>query len=55
MSALPVFLLAVISLINPGYMNVLFASTGGRVALVFAALMVISGSLVIKRIVNIKV
>jgi tight adherence protein B len=54
-SALPVFLLAVISLINPGYMNVLFASTGGRVALVFAALMVISGSLVIKRIVNIKV
>ena len=54
-SILPVFLLAMISLINPGYMHVLFASTGGRVALVFAALMVISGSLVIKRIVNIKV
>jgi len=54
-SLLPVFLLTVITLINPGYMHVLFASTGGRVALVFAALMVIAGSFVIKRIVNIRV
>jgi tight adherence protein B len=54
-SLLPVFLLTVITLINPGYMHVLFASGGGRLALVFAAFMVIAGSLVIKRIVNIKV
>jgi Flp pilus assembly protein TadB len=52
---LPVLLLTVITLVNPDYMHVLFASGGGRLALVFAALMVIAGSLVIKRIVNIKV
>ena len=33
----------------------LYVSTGGRVALAFAALMVVAGSLVIKRIINIKV
>ena len=54
-SLLPVFLLLVISLINPGYMHVLYASTGGRIAIGFAGLMVVSGSLVIKRIINIKV
>ena len=54
-SILPVFLLVVITLINPRYMHVLYASAGGRIALVFAAAMVVSGSLVIKRIVNIKV
>ena len=54
-SLLPLFLLLVISLINPKYMRVLYAHTGGRVALVVAALMVVSGSLVIKRIVNIRV
>jgi tight adherence protein B len=54
-SILPLFLLVVISLINPGYMHVLYSSSGGRIALVVAAIMVISGSLVIKRIVNIKV
>jgi tight adherence protein B len=54
-SILPLFLVTVITLINPRYMHVLFASTGGKAALVVAALMVISGSLVIKRIVNIKV
>jgi tight adherence protein B len=54
-SILPLFLLVVISLINPHYMHVLYSSSGGRVALVVAAIMVISGSLVIKRIVNIKV
>jgi tight adherence protein B len=54
-SLLPVFLLVVITLINPGYMHVLYASAGGRIALVFATLLVISGSLVIKRIINIKI
>src|SRR5205823_1543418 len=54
-SLLPLFLLIVISLINPGYAHVLYAHTGGRIALAFAGLMVVSGSLVIKKIINIKV
>jgi tight adherence protein B len=54
-SLLPLFLLTVISLLNPHYMHPLFSTTPGRIALVFAALMVISGSVVIKRIINIKV
>jgi tight adherence protein B len=54
-SILPVFLLVVITLINPHYMHALYSNTGGRIALVVAALLVVSGSLVIKRIINIKV
>jgi tight adherence protein B len=54
-SALPVGLLLVISVINPAYTTPLFTQTGGRVMLIFAAVMVVAGSLVIKRIVNIKV
>jgi tight adherence protein B len=54
-SALPVGLLLVISVINPAYTTPLFTTTGGRILLIFAAVMVVSGSLVIKRIVNIKV
>ena len=47
--------MTVITLINPGYMHVLYATAGGRVALVVSAAMVVAGSFVIKRIVNIKV
>jgi tight adherence protein B len=54
-SILPVFLLVVITLINPSYMHVLYSSGGGRIALVFAAAMIVAGSFVIKRIVDIKV
>jgi len=54
-SALPVGLLFVISVINPAYTTPLFTTTGGRVLLILAASMVVTGSLVIKRIVNIKV
>ena len=54
-SLLPVFLLLVISLLNPTYMHPLYGTLPGRIALVFAALMVVSGSFVIKRIINIKV
>jgi tight adherence protein B len=54
-SFLPLFLLLVITLINPGYMHVMYSSLAGRIALVFSALMVLAGSLVIKRIINIKV
>jgi Flp pilus assembly protein TadB len=52
---LPLFLLLVISLLNPHYMHPLVSTTPGRIALVFASLMVVSGSVVIKRIINIKV
>ena len=54
-SALPLTLLLAISIINPQYTRPLFASTGGRLALMVAAAMVVTGSLVIKKIVNIKV
>lgn len=54
-SLLPVALGALISLVNPSYMKPLLTTTGGQAALAVAAVMVIAGSLVIKRIVDIKV
>ena len=52
---LPVGLLLIISVINPGYMHVMYQSTVGRVLLLMASISIVCGSLVIKRIVNIKV
>jgi tight adherence protein B len=54
-SALPVVLLGVISLINPDYVRPLYSTGFGHVVLAVAAVMVVAGSLVIKRIVDIKV
>ena len=54
-SLLPVGLLVLITSINPGYMKPLYTQPVGRALLIFAAVMVVSGSLVIKKIVNIKV
>ena len=54
-SGLPVALVAVISLINPHYLHPLTSHLAGKVLLVFAAILVVTGSLVIKRIVDIKV
>jgi tight adherence protein B len=54
-TALPVGLLLVISLINPTYMKPLFTHTSGRVVLALGVIMIVSGSLVIKKIVDIKV
>jgi tight adherence protein B len=54
-SALPVVLILAITLLNPGYLSPLFDHTSGRVLIGFAAVLVIGGSLVIKRIVDIKV
>jgi tight adherence protein B len=54
-SALPVGLLVIISILNPDYMKPLVNRTAGQLMLVVAALMVIAGSLVIKRIVNIRI
>jgi tight adherence protein B len=52
---LPVGLIAGIALLNPGYLKPLFTHTSGRILFVLAALLVIGGSMVIKRIVDIKV
>jgi tight adherence protein B len=54
-SALPVGLLAIISLINPEYIKPLYTKPAGQVLLVLSGIMVVSGSLIIKRIVNIRV
>ncbi len=54
-SALPVVLLVTISALNPTYISPLFETTTGRVLLVVSGVMVVAGSLVIKRIVNVKV
>ena len=55
LTLLPVFLAIAITLLNPAYMRPLFTTTPGQVMIAIAAVMVITGSLVIKRIVNIKV
>jgi len=54
-SGLPVALVLFLTVINPQYMHPLVSTTGGKVMLGFAIVLVISGSLVIKKIVNIKV
>jgi Flp pilus assembly protein TadB len=55
LTALPLSLFAFISLVNPSYMKVLTEATAGKILLVIAAICVTAGSLIIKRIVNIKV
>ena len=52
---LPVGLLLVISAVNPTYMKPLFTHTSGRVVLAIGAFMIVCGSLVIKKIVDIKI
>jgi tight adherence protein B len=55
LTSLPIFLLVVITLLNPNYVSPLFSHGTGRFLLVAAAVMVAGGSLVIRRIINIKV
>jgi tight adherence protein B len=55
LTLLPVFLALVISLLNPSYMQPLFTTKQGEVLVALAIVMVVAGSLIIKRIVNIKV
>jgi len=52
---LPVGLLVAITAINPTYMKPLFTHTSGKVVLAIGTVMIISGSLLIKKIVDIKV
>lgn len=54
-SALPVVLLVAIAFINPAYLSPLFHRTVGQVLLAAGAVMVVAGSLVIRRIVDIDV
>ncbi len=53
LSLLPLGLLLMVSLINPGYVHPMFHSTIGIILLVVAAVMTMSGSFVIKKIVQI--
>jgi tight adherence protein B len=53
-SFLPVGLLLAISALNPTYMKPLFTHTSGRIALTLGVIMIVTGSLVIKKIVDIK-
>jgi tight adherence protein B len=54
-SAVPVVIILILQVINPHYLHPLVSTLGGKIALVFAAGLVIGGSLVIKKIVDIKV
>jgi tight adherence protein B len=51
-SAMPPFVLVIVSLLNPKYMHPLFHTTVGVTALVVGSIMLVSGSLLIKRIVE---
>lgn len=55
LSLLPVFLLIVISVVNPTYMHPMFHSTTGLIALGFAVGLVIAGGMVIRKIIEINV
>ncbi|MFL5963923.1 MAG: VWA domain-containing protein [Gaiellaceae bacterium] len=55
LTLIPVVLALLLSILSPGYLNPMFDHALGRIALFFAAGMVVTGSLVIKKIVNIKV
>jgi tight adherence protein B len=55
LSGLPIFLLLVITLLNPHYIAPLYTHSLGRILLLIAAVMITCGSLVIRKIINIKV
>ena len=54
-SALPLVLILVITALNRDYLDPLFNTPGGRIALAIGAALSITGSLIIKRIVEIRV
>jgi tight adherence protein B len=55
LSGIPVFLLVFLTAINPTYMSPLYTTGIGRALLVVCTVMITAGSLVIKKIVDIKV
>jgi tight adherence protein B len=54
-SALPVAIILILRIENPGYLHPLLATTGGKVVFALAAAWAVAGSFVIKRIVEIEV
>jgi tight adherence protein B len=54
-STLPIGLLIIVSLINPHYMHPMFHRAAGIIALSVASVMVVTGALIIRRIVDIKI
>lgn len=54
LTGLPVVLAGVISILNPGYLDPLFSTATGQKLLVLAVAMLIAGSLIIRKIVDIK-
>jgi tight adherence protein B len=55
LTAIPIVLLLLMSVINPAYVSPLYNTGPGQAFLALAGCMVVAGSLVIKKIVNIKV
>ena len=55
LTGLPLFITAFMWLVNPHIMSAMFTSTGGQIAVFVAALMVVAGSTLIQRIVDIQV
>jgi tight adherence protein B len=55
LTGLPIFVGGFFWVIQPGVMRPMFTSSGGQLALLIAALMVVAGSLSIKRIIDIDV
>ena len=54
-SAIPLVIIVLLQLINPHYLHPLVSSLAGKIVLVVATALVVGGSLVIKKIVDIKV
>ncbi len=55
LTGLPLVVAGWIGLINPHYLSPLFHTTGGQILLSMAAIMVVTGSIVIKRITDIDI
>jgi tight adherence protein B len=55
LTALPIALLGVLVLVSPGYVDPLFEEPGGRIMLIAGALGIITGGLVMKKMVDIEV
>jgi tight adherence protein B len=55
LTLLPLVLALVLTVVNPGYLDPLFATNTGRFLLILSVVMITAGSLVIKRIVQIEV
>jgi tight adherence protein B len=54
LTGLPIALAGIVALLNPGYLSVLFTTTAGQVLLIIGGCLLIAGSLMIRRIVDIE-